>query len=457
MQSAEQAEIHRAKADGRWDAAYDSPANAKKPETRAKRLATFVEMLREGRTLHPRSRWAVSFDQARSMTWAAICASKSALRAPVFATILFGAGCANPERSPDGPSVEVSYMVDTASAEHKEVLDLWRSYMASRPQDYTKKPHWSEAEQKRWKLYDLGGGFVWAGDEALAQTRATVFQIAPAKPGDSTEYVIRTMFTRPDDFQSERRTFLHRVYAMRENGRWVLSNALVRTTADWKRTRFERITYIHPPEHRVDTVRARMAVRFVDSLATAFDATKPPAIEYYLAGSPEEIFQLTGIDFYLPGSRAYAAPGNYQIFSGVPKLGEFFGHELAHMVLDEVLRKLDTPFVLHEALALWLGGGREMTWPQVKRELATVLQQDSSWTLERLLEDRPATAIYRYSAAASLLELTNQRGGGAALKSALNPPRSRGKQDLVAGFAAALQLRRSEVEAEWRKSVLDAR
>lgn len=90
MQPAGQAEIDRAKADGRWDAAYDSPANAtvppdlaaalrkapkakkffdaldsrnryailhrlataKKPETRAKRLATFVEMLREGRTLH---------------------------------------------------------------------------------------------------------------------------------------------------------------------------------------------------------------------------------------------------------------------------------------------------------------------------------------------------------------------------------------------------------------------
>ena len=93
MQPAGQAEVDRAKADGRWDAAYDSPANAKvpadlaralrpwpeakrffealdgqnryailyrlatakKPETRAKRLATFVAMLREGRTLHPRA------------------------------------------------------------------------------------------------------------------------------------------------------------------------------------------------------------------------------------------------------------------------------------------------------------------------------------------------------------------------------------------------------------------
>ena len=91
MQPAGQAEIDRAKADGRWDAAYDSPANAtipedlaaelnkspeakkffetlnaqnryailhrlmiaKKPETRAKRLATFVAMLREGRKIYP--------------------------------------------------------------------------------------------------------------------------------------------------------------------------------------------------------------------------------------------------------------------------------------------------------------------------------------------------------------------------------------------------------------------
>jgi uncharacterized protein YdeI (YjbR/CyaY-like superfamily) len=91
MRPAGQAEIDRAKADGRWDAAYDSPANAQvpadlaaalekskkartffesldsqnryailhrlmtanKPETRARRLATFVQMLREGRRLYP--------------------------------------------------------------------------------------------------------------------------------------------------------------------------------------------------------------------------------------------------------------------------------------------------------------------------------------------------------------------------------------------------------------------
>lgn len=93
MQPAGQAEIDKAKADGRWDAAYDSPSNAKvppdlaaalrkspkakrsfdaldrrnrfailyrlatakKPETRAKRLATFVDLLSKGQKPLPSS------------------------------------------------------------------------------------------------------------------------------------------------------------------------------------------------------------------------------------------------------------------------------------------------------------------------------------------------------------------------------------------------------------------
>ena len=91
MRAAGHAEIERAKADGRWDAAYDSPRtstvppdlqaeldndpeakaffdglssanryailyrlhDAKKPETRARRLEQFVAMLKRGETLHP--------------------------------------------------------------------------------------------------------------------------------------------------------------------------------------------------------------------------------------------------------------------------------------------------------------------------------------------------------------------------------------------------------------------
>jgi uncharacterized protein YdeI (YjbR/CyaY-like superfamily) len=91
MQPAGAAEVERAKADGRWDAAYDPPStakvpddlakalaksakartffeslnsqnryailhrlqDAKKPETRARRLEKFVEMLKKGEKLYP--------------------------------------------------------------------------------------------------------------------------------------------------------------------------------------------------------------------------------------------------------------------------------------------------------------------------------------------------------------------------------------------------------------------
>ena len=91
MEPSGQAEIDRAKADGRWGQAYDSPSRAeppedlrralsrnrparkffedldranryailwrlqtaKRPETRARRLETFVQMLAEGRKIHP--------------------------------------------------------------------------------------------------------------------------------------------------------------------------------------------------------------------------------------------------------------------------------------------------------------------------------------------------------------------------------------------------------------------
>jgi hypothetical protein len=373
----------------------------------------------------------------------------------VVALAVFAWSCRSADRTPTtGLSVDVTYTVDTTSAEHREVLALWRSYLAAQPRNFGKKtPLWSSAEQAQWKLFDIGGGFAYA---EVNDTRATVFHLSPARPGDSTEYLIRTLFTSPDSFQKERRTFMHRVYAMREDGRWVLSSALSRTTADWKKTTIERITYVHPPDHVVDTVRARMAIRFVDSLAVAFDAPKPPAITYYLARSPEEAFSLNGIDFYLPGSRAYAGVANYQVFSGLPKFGEFYPHELTHMVLGWILPDLGTPQVLDEALALWIGGGRELTWPQIKKELAAALRKDSSWTLDRILEDRPATAIYRLSAAAALLELAHQRGGMPALKVALNPPRKRDVPDLVEGAAKALNVSRSQVETLWRKSVLDA-
>jgi hypothetical protein len=227
---------------------------------------------------------------------------------------------------------------------------------------------------------------VYASDDQYRRTNATLFEISPARPSDSTEYVIRTLFFRPETATDEGRAALIRVYATRENGRWVLANALPRLTERWQRTTFERITYVHPPGYQLDTIRARLAIRFMDSLVTTFNAPPLKPITYYLARSPEEAFALGGVDLYIPGSRARTPVADYLLFSGVPRYGEFYAHELVHLTLGWMLPSLGAPPLLDEALALWLGGGREMTWPQLREELATEMRRNPSWTAERLMK-----------------------------------------------------------------------
>ena len=352
------------------------------------------------------------------------------------------------------PPLKVTYMVDTSSPERKEILKLWSDYLAARPHSYAPKPQWSAAEQKQWPIFDLATPTAYATDDQYRRTHATVFEISPAHPADSSEYVIRTHFFRPETATDEERAAIIRVYATRENGRWVLANALPRLTERWERTAFELITYVHPPGYQLDTTRARMAIRFIDSLVTTFGAPTMKPITYYLARSPEEAFALGGVDLYIPGSRARTPVADYLLFSGVPRYGEFYAHELVHLTLGWMLPSLGAPPLLDEALALWLGGGREMTWPQLLEELAIEVRRNPSWTAEQLTEVRPQTFLYRNTAAAALLVLAHARGGIPMLKAALRSPPTRRGYDYVGGVAAAMHLTRGEVEDAFHQLVL---
>jgi hypothetical protein len=87
-----------------------------------------------------------------------------------------------------------------------------------------------------------------------------------------------------------------RVYAVREGGHWVLANALGQLTRQWRRTEIGPITFVYPPAHHFDRARARRSVTFVDSVASAFGAGRPKAIEFYVADSQEGMLRLLGLD-----------------------------------------------------------------------------------------------------------------------------------------------------------------
>ena len=365
------------------------------------------------------------------------------------------AACRGGDSGAAMPPLKVTYMVDTTSTDRNAILKLWRDYLIARPHTYTPKKQWSDAEQKQWPIFDLAMGMVYDNDEQYHRTNATVFEISPSRP-DSSEYVIRTHFTRPETATDAERTAIVRVYATRENGQWVLANALPRMTEDWKRTTFEQITYVYPPEYQVDTTRARQAVRFVDSLARMFDAPPVKQLTYYLARTPEEAFRIAGLELYIPGSRARVAVADYLLFSGVPRIGEFYAHELTHLVLGRILPQLGAPPLFDEALALWLGGGREMTYEQLVEELAGEMKRNPSWTAERLVQLGPKTFLWRNTAAAVLLAIAHDRGGVPMLKSALRSPRSGSGFDFVGGVASATGMSRPELEEAFRARITGA-
>ncbi len=61
MQPAGLAEVERAKSDGRWDAAYESPANAKVPDDLAKALAKSVKAKKFFDSLNSANRYAILY------------------------------------------------------------------------------------------------------------------------------------------------------------------------------------------------------------------------------------------------------------------------------------------------------------------------------------------------------------------------------------------------------------
>ena len=381
----------------------------------------------------------------------------------ISAALLFGAVAASPaitqasEPSLEAPALTVGPGVDTLGKAQHDLLVLWRSYLNERPYTYEPKRQWSSVEQRRWPIFDLAMPAVYQSAAEYQRTRATVVALDAANPGDSSVFVIRTLFTSQDSASGrELPVALTRVYAVREGGAWVLANALTRLTADWRRTVMGPITFIYPRDHRFDPVLARHAVRFADSLATVFGAPHPKGVTYYLARSPEEAFRISGVDFARPGTTGRSFPGNYMIFSGLPAYGEFYPHELTHLTLGW-LPGLPMPPVLDEGLAFWLGGSRGRSWPELRADLAVALQADSSLTLSRLLAERPATDPLRSTAAGGLLQLAHERGGVSMVKRVLSPAHGPTARDILRGAEDALGCTRAELEAGWRQLIFQKR
>lgn len=366
-----------------------------------------------------------------------------------------------PAASQGVPRVTTGWGVDTASAAWSEaawhpavpeIYRAWRDYLLSDPHLQRPTPHWSAAEQERWPGYDLTASLAYEGFPA------TVLDIRPAGgaapvPGPSAvpdTFVVKTLFAAA---KSEERAVkpvaLTRVYALREEGRWVFANALPRLTRGWGRVEVGPVTYVVEPGLAVDRARARGAVAFADSLAGALGLPELEGVTYYLAGTPERLHRVMGVDWTFGGlGHGYVLPWNQMILSGDAAFGEANRHELAHYVLRPLVEERRTHPIVSEGMATWLGGSTGLASPELRAAYGRYLREHPGVTLDAILEANDPDRGWGPGGAV-LVAMVHEEGGTEALLELLRAGRS--NEALRSAASELLGVPWETVQDRWRR------
>lgn len=366
-------------------------------------------------------------------------------------SILLLAHSLGPQTPTPPVPIAVGYGVDTVSAPNHEIFLLWSHYLASRPSCGTSPAEWSAAERTKWPSVDLLCGYAYVGERSF-----TIVNLEPAVGMDST-YFIRTLAGSVGDSGADYYPLaLYRTYAVRENGRWVLANALPRETRTWRRERIGRITFVFPMDHVFARARAEGSARFVDSLARAWSIAAPAGIDYYFTDNPKDTQRAMGLDFIPAPDTTWgmADTRHDMVFVGSSRMGEDYRHEIAHLVLIPFEQAHPPARLVAEGLATWAGGSAGLRFRELMPALAHYLSVHYSLTLAQIMADPPrreGALDVGYDGFAALCELVYARGGLpgiTALADAGRDPRA-----VLDAAARVIGVTRGELDEVWRARV----
>lgn len=333
--------------------------------------------------------------------------------------------------------------VDTEDPLQREISGILERYLTSSDSSVRDAGTmlWCEADQLARHQFDLTEPWVYKG------VQATLLEITPTST-DSTGYWVRTLYAF-SDHNGIQPFGLQRLLARRDRGTWVLCGALGSMTSGWNRQVVGEIAYHYPDTWNFDRGKAEIAAAFVGRIAADFGLTEREPIDYYLAPTPEALARILGLDWTIPGVRGRTYAPDRLVFVGDATQGEAYLHELVHVVLSPLAPAGDSPLLISEGVASWLGGSRGLDFAGLMEELLRYQSERPAVNFADIVDPTRHRSEVGYHTGALLMECLYRKGGTEAVKRAVQTVDSDGalytllERELGVEPAAATQWWRS--------------
>jgi hypothetical protein len=309
--------------------------------------------------------------------------------------------------------------VDTTKQEVKEIITLWKNYLASNPDSIYDNPHWNEAEKEKYRDFDFTRQFLYRipPEKLLNYFKPTVLSVV--KKNDA--WAIRTLFYA-DGMKGKARKSnpwcITELYAVEENGTWKLKNALPVITREWEQKKAGEIRYIYPPDHQFNDSLAHKSSAFCQRITKKFHLPAWEPFDFYITNSPEKLGKLLGFDFFFVGyTTGMGWKKERLLFTG--KGSEWYPHEFIHLILPNNSRH----YMMEEGFATWQGGAKGNTFEENAAILAREFAKADSVPFKDILKRKWGHQyLAYYTTGAIICRKAYQENGVKAVKKLLNVP-----------------------------------
>ena len=336
----------------------------------------------------------------------------------IILTLLFIHGLAHAQQAYN-VDLTIHNRIDTTKQEVKEIITLWKNYLASNPDSIYDNPYWNQAEKGKYRDFDFTRQFLYRipPEKLLNYFKPTVLSVV--KKNDA--WAIRTLFYA-DGMKGKARKSnpwcITELYAVKENGDWKLKNALPVITREWEQKEAGKIRYIYPPDHQFSDSLAQKSNAFCQRITKKFQLPAWEPFDFYISGSPEKLGRLLGFDFFFVGYTTGMGWKRERIlFTG--KGSEWYPHEFIHLILPDKSRH----YMIEEGFATWQGGAKGKTFEENAAILAGKLAKADTVTFNDILNRQWGRQyLAYYTTGAIICKKAYEKNGVTAIEKLLNVP-----------------------------------